>query len=795
MLLRLLISILFLGGVVADSAAQGWRQLEQPTMHHQPWGRPAVKGAKWVVPQDSGVVGVSDDGGATITYRRVGTGMRTLTHAAIIDNDVAIVVSVDGAVFRTQDGGQSWTPVSWRGGSPIRAIAATPGGGVVLVDHDNVLNISDDGGDSFHEEPSAMPSIIDHLTTSGLGDTVYAYGNQCPDILVSTDAGATWTRSTVPTAGAPRDLSVGQDGTLLLVDSRGEAWLRASTIAGWERGPEHDSGTSWIQAACLSKDRMVLLQNGDLPGAGMKLKGFINDLPIHPIAGAYPVMLEWFGDAELTCATHGTIVHGGGRAVLMYWPQVKYTPLLERTPSTILCGAVDAEWGVSEIERTPNGTALTMGWTRWLSSEWQIPYLMTGPAWISRYDDDKVEREIVTYLVLDSSGGVEGDFEIYERFAYTTSTLGVSLVYRAVSKRYMLSEDDGRTWSQPHAAPQPVGGNSPCLISKNGESQWLLGTMVAADDDPTDAIENLKVYVSKDRGGSWEQIQMPVNIPFGIRGSSVHMSAYAYAPGRVFGQSSSVPVLALDVDLEHGTPRILGQPSEKGGAIMLGGRYVVRYGRRENMSRYVETMDLRDSRIVNLYTRKQDYEHIRGYESEVTVLDDSTALFYSAYDTVFLTTNAGFSWKRYAMPRIDSNLQWDIEVMRRVRPGVYVAYVQGVGSDPNKVEAAMIVEFTPSWGPIPVSVEPVAPASLPSSPAIFPNPSWNGLVSIDLPGDLDGNLSWSIVDMLGRVVDGGMADTASGRRISTSVSLPAGLYTFLLQSRAGRRTARFVVQP
>ncbi|MDO8143410.1 F510_1955 family glycosylhydrolase [Isoptericola sp. 178] len=120
-------------------------------------------------------------------------------------------------LLRSDDGGETWDPVSLTGEIDFHALAVTDD---YLVGFDGVtgLIVSTDGGSTWDQGPRMAAASL-----AAVGDEVWA---ATPDGLMhSTDRAASF----APVDGAPllRQVSAGVDGSLWGVDVDGTAWVSA----------------------------------------------------------------------------------------------------------------------------------------------------------------------------------------------------------------------------------------------------------------------------------------------------------------------------------------------------------------------------------------------------------------------------------------------------------------------------------------------------------------------------------------------------------------------------------------
>lgn len=791
MLFCMAATLAFTYSVSALQAEDSWRELPMPSMYLQSWGRPDVKGSTWVVPQHSGVVGVSHDGGATILHHRVDSGRRHLTHAAVVDDNVAIVAGNGGVMFRTQDGGATWLPVAWNGSSAIRAMGATARGSVIVIGADNLLYRSDDGGATFLGGSSMFPSVIDHIACGVDGDTLYAYGRQSPGLLVSVDGGAVWERSIEPTADSPLDFCVGQDGTLALIDRSGSLWLRKGTATGWAR---QDSpwftNSQWVRVSCSSATNMILM--GDMgEHEGGWLQRFRYDSVLGWKSEIVTTDRPYLDTVELMSVSRGMLLITPSTVLLIRKLSYSDTSGYYSQKVNVMQGQV-AQWGVHAIERTPKGTTLIAGNQR-------LESLLFGDdknvQWIARHGEGGIDRELITHFVVDDSLDIVGQDEAYLHSSQSSFTSGYAAFVAKVANRLLSSADDGRTWQVSSSLPVAISSMSPRPISKYGDGGWMLGAM---DANVTDTGGTLTMYTSVNRGKTWDQLALPISQS--VLHASGSIPVFHYAPDGALGMTPQRDALGnpeylyTGIDLQHGMTGVILERSPYYRWFMLGGNNVVRYQTLNPATvsayAYVETYDILAVRKIGGLDRDVDAES--GLSLSAEVASDSLALIHGVNNMIFLTTDAGRTWNEYELPTIDKDRKWDIVLIRRIRPGIFTALMRGraVGT----VERRLLVEFKLGWDH-PVSVDTAFPVPEPPSLTVSPNPSRDGLVAVNIPEDMDGQYSWYVVDMLGRVVAEGIADTMTGRRITPGMSLSSGGYTLMLQSHAGRRTARFVVQP
>lgn len=783
---RIALSLILVCAAGTLLAQTTWRELDLPTMHIQVWGQPGIKGSTWVVPQDSGVVGISQDNMTTVVHRRVDVGMRRFTHAVAIDTNRAVVAGNNGLMYRTRDGGESWVPVLWGAPSVIRAMVMTSRGNILVVGNDAEVYVSYNGGLTFSDSQAMLPSIVDHVVGSMTGDTLFAYGSRCPGILVSTDEGTTWIRWEEPTSGIPRDFNVCKDGTLVLLDENSVIWMRSGPGVPWERS-DLKFTDGWYRIASASRDTIVVVGRSD--AGEMVLSRVVR--ASEPWGEYWDGLVissspEWFKDAQYLTTGRGLLIIGEVTSVL-----VDYDAM------AIVTSQPDARQSPLVVGSTSAGSPLIGGMSNW-PYEAGLGRWDSYMIWFARYDSDTtIEREIVVHRGVglrasEPGGSIRPSLEQDEAVGTIRCYLGDS------STAVMYSDENGSRWTITDTIPYHTLIKNVARVLKLGKDRWLL-SYALLNGKGEDA--SITLYVSNDKGRSWDPIVIPILLPQQPRGVPGVMEVRAYGVNSVFCNVALMDdqdlVIPIDIDLEHRSARSLTVRPRRGEWTIERGRYLLNRYQIWNVGRtwatgYLETYDIQSDTKLNELSMTVDPSC--GIRSGAYSLGDTVFATYGWCNRLFLTEDAGMTWEERALPDLGNRRIWNYWSICYLRPGVYLAHLLG-GDIAGGGQIPKLLVFTPSWDPIPVSVGPPVRVAPQSSPNVVPNPSRDGFLTIDLPDDLEGPLTWSIIDMLGRVVTGGTADTMRGRRIMPDKALPAGGYTFMLQSRAGRRTARFVVQP
>lgn len=174
---------------------------------------------------------VSEDGGHTWTRRR-GTALDGLTVPGIVvhphDADMAWAATVGGGVFRTSDGGITWTPMSsGLSDKRVMALAIDPKNPDVLYAGTAGAAVFKtlDGGRSWRPSSAGMnPTefvgaiVVDPATPS----TIYA-GSVSSGVFVSLDSGGQWHRIIDGLrTRAVSALAISSNGKVLYAATRGE---------------------------------------------------------------------------------------------------------------------------------------------------------------------------------------------------------------------------------------------------------------------------------------------------------------------------------------------------------------------------------------------------------------------------------------------------------------------------------------------------------------------------------------------------------------------------------------------
>lgn len=200
-----------------------------------------ASGAVGYVLTANGSVFRTDDGGQTFSRRTSvpGTdsagGIRVPTDIFFIDatTGISITRGDGGRIFRTTDSGNSWTEVASSGPSLNGVSFATPNDGFAVGDSNTVLHTVD-GGLTWNPEPLAGVPPGLGLTSLDCADaTTCLIAEESGGRLVrTTDAGATGAAvspssqeiNAAAFASATRAVAVGANGATVVSDDGGQTW-------------------------------------------------------------------------------------------------------------------------------------------------------------------------------------------------------------------------------------------------------------------------------------------------------------------------------------------------------------------------------------------------------------------------------------------------------------------------------------------------------------------------------------------------------------------------------------------
>ena len=133
------------------------------------------------------------------------------------------VVGAYGLIFRTQDGGESWTDWSPRLDNAqkfhLNAITDIAGGAMVIVGEAGQIHVSVDNGESWERRESPYPGSLFGVTGTGDVNEILAFGLR-GTLLHSTDLGRSWTTKNTGSTATLND-GVSKDSRIILVGNSG----------------------------------------------------------------------------------------------------------------------------------------------------------------------------------------------------------------------------------------------------------------------------------------------------------------------------------------------------------------------------------------------------------------------------------------------------------------------------------------------------------------------------------------------------------------------------------------------
>jgi photosystem II stability/assembly factor-like uncharacterized protein len=189
----------------------------------------------YVLTEDSSVFRTAD-GGQTFSRATSVPGPAAATDIFFTSGDTGVATtggSGSGKIYRTTDSGNSWTEVESIG-SPLNGLLFLAGGSGFAVGDGKTLLTSADGGVSWTPQPLSGPSGSPNLTSISCADplTCLITESNGETLLRTTDGGATATSVTPSTqsifavgfSSASRAVAAGQLGATVVSDDAGMTW-------------------------------------------------------------------------------------------------------------------------------------------------------------------------------------------------------------------------------------------------------------------------------------------------------------------------------------------------------------------------------------------------------------------------------------------------------------------------------------------------------------------------------------------------------------------------------------------
>lgn len=221
----------------------------------------------------NGEILATSDAGETWTKKTAAPGSKAVGGAS----DVADVwftsasegvISVGNQIFRTTDGGSSWTPVAAVGSGGLHVFDFTSATHGVAAGNQAAVLITADGGASWSLNVSdASNENIRSISCANVNNCLAATADS-QRILNSTNGGVTWSTVTASTAklaavglvNPNRGIAVGETGTIVSTDDTGATWAQ---INGGVAGEYNRLSVASINNAVISGKNGALARSTD----------------------------------------------------------------------------------------------------------------------------------------------------------------------------------------------------------------------------------------------------------------------------------------------------------------------------------------------------------------------------------------------------------------------------------------------------------------------------------------------------------------------------------------------------
>jgi photosystem II stability/assembly factor-like uncharacterized protein len=211
-----------------------------------------------------GVAFLSEDSGATwdtISIDSTSNGYSGFGGVAMSDSKTGTLLGLRGSMFRTSDGGRSWSPLPMERYPRLADVMFdAPGVGIIVGAGGTILR-TEDGGRGWEKITSG--------TTANLGSVAMADGS---------------------------GLIVGDSGVILRTDDAGRSWSRQISP---------DTGLGYVAVDMVDAHNAMALASGTIIGTMQWLwhPGRSSQLPMEALAGRWSTMIHCISSATGICTT------------------------------------------------------------------------------------------------------------------------------------------------------------------------------------------------------------------------------------------------------------------------------------------------------------------------------------------------------------------------------------------------------------------------------------------------------------------------------------------------------------
>jgi photosystem II stability/assembly factor-like uncharacterized protein len=253
------------------------------------------------------------DRGRHWSLAKIEPGCQDVVSVAFKTANDALGVCSEGALIKTRDGGQTWTPFS-KANSPLTLKAASIAGNgqVIAVGESSVVLSAPAPGQpwSVGTLPAGFERSLSAVIVSRTGRAI-AIGS-VGGIIFSRDSGATWSSARTPTAVARlahaafvddnAAIAIGASGTILRTTDGGQSWSQSSVPDAVKANLTALSKTGTKDLVAVGDDG-IILYSGD--------SGATWSAPNIPLPGG--VTLN-----GVTSSSRGQVLVVGSRGTLLY---------------------------------------------------------------------------------------------------------------------------------------------------------------------------------------------------------------------------------------------------------------------------------------------------------------------------------------------------------------------------------------------------------------------------------------------------------------------------------------------